>query len=259
MEEKKEEIKLIFEKTKKKNDFTQLHKIIFGFPKTGKTSIVARFIDDKREPLFISTEDGTSALEVYAQRVTSWQGFKSLADYIIKNTEAVRKQHSTIVIDLVGDLDDMCQKYICEKYKVLHLSDLAFGKGYNLHIEEFKPVITALMTVLPCVFIAHSAEKDYFHNGETVKIQVPTISKKTLEWLNGKVDITGFIVPANSKNDKPYLTFRQSKMALAGTRFSFMTERDFTLDYKDLDGSYKNINEYFKTNTETKKEVANGK
>ena len=82
------------------------------------------------------------------------------------------------------------------------------------------------------------------YNGDRVKTQSPTMTSRCFDFINGKVDIIGFIVPANDKRDKPTLTFRPSTMAIAGSRFDFMTT-DFILDYKDMAGSYKAIDKYF--------------
>ena len=257
---------LPFAKTKQKDDFSQLNKLIYGFPKTGKTTLASMMKSGDKEPLFITTEDGHGAIEVYAQSVLEetalpdqkekhWKKFLRVRDFIVKNREEIRKSYSCIVIDLVSDLDDMATDYILKKFKVSALADLEWGKGWTLQHAEFKDGITPLFDVLPVVFITHSREKDWTYNGEKVKIQAPTMSSRCFDYVNGKVDLIGWIVPAGTKNDKPYLTFRPSKMAIAGSRFNFLATKDFELNYMDMQKSYTDVAEYFKTNVG----VVNGK
>jgi len=85
------------------------------------------------------------------------------------------------------------------------------------------------------------------YNGDRVRTQAPTMTPRAFDFINGKVDIIGFIVPANDKKEKPTITFRPSTMAIAGSRFDFMTT-DFELDYKDMAGSYNKINAFFQEN-----------
>lgn len=211
---------MIFKKTKLLRDFSQTNKLIHGWPKTGKTTFAAQQKTlDGREPLFIATEDGHHALEVYSQRVTSWDGFKKLVEIIVKNQEILRKQHSCLVIDLISDLDQWCQEYVAKKKGVEHLADLDFGKGFSLAKQEFQSAIHQLLSVLPVTFICHSAEKELQWNNEKVKVQAPALSKSALEFVNGKVDIIMWVIPANNKKLTPELTMRNTTTAIAGSRY----------------------------------------
>lgn len=241
---------LIFKKTKKTKTFAQLHKLIFGFPKTGKTTFCANIIHDNKEPLFISTEDGQGILQIYNQRVYNWEGFKNVVKYIINKQEEVKKTFSCIVFDLVSDLDIFCEKYICDKYSVSSLSDLHYGKGTALFSAELRSNIQPLYDIMPCVFITHAKEKEFSYQGEKEKIQAPTLSRRAFDYVNDKVDCTGFIIPATKDKETPYITFKPSKMAVAGTRYPFLLETNFPLNYKDMKSSYKEIDNYFKIKME---------
>lgn len=247
---------LPFEKTKVKQDFSQLNKLIYGFPKTGKTTLASMMKQNGKEPLFITTEDGHGAVEIYAQSVLDpdakpgesgkhWLKYLKVRDFILANREEIIKQYSCIVIDLISDLDDMATNYIIQKHKVTALADLEWGKGWTLQQAAFKDGINPLFGVLPVVFITHSKEKDWTFNGEKVKIQAPTMSTRCFDFINGKVDVIGWIVPANTKNERPCITFKPSTMAIAGSRFDFMATRDFELDYMDMQSSYNSIVNYF--------------
>lgn len=222
---------MLFAKTTRKTEIASASKMLYGFPKTGKTTLASvQRTADGREPLFIATEDGHNALEVYVQRVTTWDGFARLCDHIVKNTETIRSQHSCIVLDLITDLDQWCGQHIAKKNNVAHISDLDFGKGFSLTKEEFQTQLTKLGGVLPITYIAHAAEKEINWNGEKIKVQSPSLSKGALDWVNGKVDMIGYISPANSKKQKSELIFCPEKGTIAGSRFPQLA-RSFSIDY----------------------------
>lgn len=224
-------VAMLFAKTTRKNEVHSANKIIYGWPKTGKSTIAAaQKSTDGREPLFIATEDGHGALEVYVQRVTTWEGFSRLCDHLLKNAETVKAQHSCLVLDLITDLDQWCGQYIAKKNNVAHLSDLSYGKGFSLSKEEFQTQLVKLMSILPVTMIAHAAERETPWNGETIKAIGPSLSKGALDWCNGKVDMVGFISPANSKKDKAYLNFRPEKGIISGSRFPELTQA-FEINY----------------------------
>lgn len=234
-----------FHKTVIKRDFALLNKIIFGPPKCGKTTLASCFRIGDREPLFLTTEDGHGAIEVYAQRLESWGTFIKVRDWIVANKDFMIKTYSNLVIDLASDLDEMCAAFIYAKYKIKSLADLDWGKGYDYHAEEFKNGINPLFGILPLTFITHTDEKEVVLNGEKVKTQVPTLKKRSLNFVNGKVDCTCYIQPANSKKDKPVLTFIPTVGSSSGSRFAQLAGAEFQIDYKDWYGTYSKINDVF--------------
>jgi len=164
---------------------------------------------------------------------------------LVENADDLREQHSCIAIDLVSDLDDMCTQFILDKHAVSDLSDLEWGKGWQLQTTEFQTGLKPLFQILPMVFITHSEERELMYNGEKIKTQAPTMKKRAFNFINGKVDLIGWIIPASSTKDKPSITFRPSTMAIAGSRFDFMNT-EFELDYTDMQGSYQKITDHFK-------------
>lgn len=224
-------VAMLFAKSVKKTEWASTNKCIYGYPKTGKTTIAAaQRTTDGREPLFVATEDGHGALEVYVQRVTSWEGFVRLCDHISKNGQAIQGQHSCIVCDLVTDLDQWCGQAVAKKFNVAHISDMDFGKGYSLAKEEFQVQLNKLMAVLPVTFIAHAAEKEIVWNGEKIKVQSPSLGKGALDFVNAKVDSIIYLSPASSKKEKAELLCRAEKGIIAGTRFPQLA-KSFEVDY----------------------------
>lgn len=238
---------LPFKRSELKKDFSQLHKLIYSWPKQGKSTLCSKMKVGDKEPFFISTEDGLHALNVYNQRVRNWEQYIALKDFILKSADKMREKFSCIVIDLVSDLDDMCTDYICRSKKVSALADLEWGKGWTLQANEFQHQVFPLLDILPVTFITHTKEKELMYNGERIKTQAPTLSQRCLDGINGKVDIIAWIVPANNKNENPVLTMKPGNMAVCGSRYSFMC-RDFVLSFADMDLSYKAINDFYSAN-----------
>lgn len=241
---------MLFKKTKLKRDFSKLNKLLYGFPKTGKTTLAATQIDDEgKEPLFIATEDGHHALEVYAQKVTSWAGFLKLVEILKKNATVLQEQHSCFIVDLVSDLDAMCAEYVAEKNNVKHIADMDFGKGFALQRQEFQAGIKELFAILPVTFIAHGSEKELNWNGEKIKVQAPSLSKGCLEFVNGKVDCIMWLIPATSKKLHPEVTMKNTTMSIAGSRYKQLA-RNFPLYVNDPARTYKEIQKVFADETE---------
>jgi adenosyl cobinamide kinase/adenosyl cobinamide phosphate guanylyltransferase len=236
---------VIFEKTKILKDFAKLNKLVYGFPKSGKTTFAAAQYDKEgKEPLFIATEEGHHALEVYAVRVTSWDGFKKLITVLKTNVDEIRATHSCLIVDLVSDLDMWCSEYVAKKNSVQHLADLSFGKGFALHKQEFQSAIRELLEILPVTFIAHSQEKDLQWNNETIKVQAPSLTKGCLEFINGKVDCIMWVLPANTKRAMPEITMKNTTMSIAGSRYRQLA-RSFTLDPNDPSKTFGEIQKVF--------------
>ena len=237
---------LVFKKSKKKKKFTQLNKLIFGFPKVGKSTICAMMSDGEKEPLFISTEDGLGALNVTAANVRQWEEFISLLNYCEENVEEIRKVHSCFVVDLVSDLDDFSAEFICKKAKIKSLAELKYGAGWAQHKSEFKAAINRLFAILPVTFVTHTKEKELNYRGTSVNTQCPTMSNRNFDFINGKVDAIGYIIPAaNKEKAKPFLSFRPTRTAIAGSRFKELRVKDFEMDFDDMKGSYNAMASYF--------------
>lgn len=242
----------LFPKTQKENEFSKLNKMLYGFPKTGKTTWASHIIDKEgRPPLFVATEDGHKALDVHSVRITKWEGFIKLVAYLKQNAAQIQKEHSCIVIDIVSDLDDMCTNYICETTAVRALADLDYGKGFALQKSEFKKYVSQLFNLMPLVFLAHSAEKEIMWNNEKIKVQCPQLSKACLEFINGKVDLIMWIAPANSTQTFPEIIMENSSTCIAGSRFPQLVGK-YPFDPANIESCYDHMCNTFENNVISK-------
>lgn len=223
-------------------DFVKTHKLLYGLPGTGKSTIASLMGDDTgRTPLFLATEDGHNSLSVSAVRLTDgWESLLRFADWIETNKEQLVNEHSCIVVDLVSDLDSWCGTWVAKQKKVEYVGDLDQGKGWKILREKFQEPMSRLMALRPCVFVAHSQEKRVQWNAEQIVTQAPSLGKGSLEYVNGKVDTIMYIVPANSKKEFPAISMRPNLAYIAKSHQRALC-REFPFDPANPKPAYDEI------------------
>lgn len=170
------------QKTKPKASLFDLTALVYGPSKIGKST----WCSNAEKALFLATEPGLNALEVFQSNITCWE------DLLQACLEIAEGKHDfkTIIIDTVDNAYRMCSDYMCKKFKVEHESDLGFGKGYALINNEFQRVLTKL-AFLPygLIMISHSQEREIeTRTGKHTRI-VPTIPEKARKMVTGLVDL----------------------------------------------------------------------
>ncbi len=236
---------MLFPPCEPQRDFALTNKLVYSFPKTGKTTLMSLMRDKQgRPPLFVQTEEGSGELRLQRALIRSWEGFQKFVGVVETNKARLQTEHSNFVIDLVSDLDDMCTAYICDKHKVASLSDLEYGKGQYLQRKAFKEAMFKLMAILPVSFIAHSGEREIIWNGEKIKIQSPTMSKGALEFVNGKVDTIMWIQPAGLKVEYPMIIVENTLTCISGSRYPQLVGR-YRYDPKDPGKAVRDIEAAF--------------
>jgi len=169
-------------KTPKGLDPKDLTFLIYGKPKIGKSTWACAV-----NPLVIPTERGLGGLECYqTDLITTWQDFIN----VVKALKAEKEYpYSAVAVDTLGNLQGMCEDYICQKFNVKHISDMSFGKGYGLVNSEWRRVFTALKS-LPLMLILVAHEKGRVQKTRTGELCVlgPNLSGSVKEWTEGDVD-----------------------------------------------------------------------
>ncbi len=232
-----------FTRSEQKRSFSELSMLLYGWPKTGKSTLASMFRSGDKEPLFLTTEDRHHALDVMHERLANWAQFRETARYIYENREEIKESHSCLVFDLVSDLNDWSADTVLAELsekmqmRVSDIGEFPNALGYTAQRKEFQKWIGAMLNIMPCVFIAHTKDKKLSLEGVEVEQQAPDLPPRIIKWLNGKVDMIGFIVPSAKTKSNPVLTFRPNKMAWAGSAFSHMA-REFELNPEDMAGSY---------------------
>ena len=128
---------------------------LYGPPKMGKTTFASQIPD----ALFLATEPGTAALEVFDLTISSWSDFTTAIDELGRSPEA--KRYKAIVIDTVGILYDLLCADICKRRGWEHLSEGPFAEGYDMARTELNVVISKLRKLEKLiVFVCHERRTD---------------------------------------------------------------------------------------------------
>ena len=156
------------EKTAPKERLDDYTILLYGPPKIGKSTLASQF--DK--PLFLATEAGRNALEVYQVPVATWDKFLAAC----KEIAAGGHDFKTIIVDTVDNLFKACSEHVRKKNNIQHESDLDWGKGWQLVADEFTRAITKL-SLLPygLVMISHAEYVEIKTRTATLTKAVPTL------------------------------------------------------------------------------------
>lgn len=208
--------------------------MFYGAPKTGKTTISSKFPG----ALLLAFEKGYNALpDIFVQPMDSWGDFKKVIKQL-KDPE-VAKKFQTIIID-TGDIAyNYCTKYICsresnEKITYESLSDIPYGKGYGMAMEEYDEQFRKILQMnYGLVIISHEIDKtfkDEFEN-EYNKI-IPTLDKRANLVCTRTCDLIGYVREVNTENGtQTRLFLRGTPRFEAGSRFRYTPDSiDFTYE-----------------------------
>lgn len=115
--------------------------VAYGSEGIGKTTFAAGAPD----PLFIDTEGSTVHLDVNrTQKPESWEELLVLIEEVA-NTPRICK---TLVLDTIDWAEQLCVKYVCDKYRQANIESFGFGKGYVILADEFMRLLKALDKVI---------------------------------------------------------------------------------------------------------------
>ena len=170
------------EKRKPKQRLEDFSILLYGSPKIGKST----FCSQMDHPLFLATEPGLEALEVYEVKVPDWKTFLQACAEISQGNHPFK----TIVIDTVDNLWKACSEYVRDQLDIMHESDLAYGKGYAMVKEEFFRVLRKL-SLLPygLVMTSHEDLVEVKTRTATITKAMPTLPKSGRDIILGWVDM----------------------------------------------------------------------
>ena len=114
--------------------------LIYGEPGVGKSVFACK----APKPFFITTDGNYEWLEDFGAKeedhiqVNSWEEAKKVfaGDF---------NGYETIVVDLLEDLFKWDEQEFCKRSKLDHISDIGFGKGYDITRNEFFLEISKLL------------------------------------------------------------------------------------------------------------------
>ena len=197
--------------------------LLYGKPKSGKTTAACSFPD----AVLLAFEKGYNAIgNAYPFDINKWSDYKmairDLADQRSKD------RFKTVIIDTVSICWDMCEKFICQQNGVQKISDIPWGAGYTSCKKEFEDSLRQITKLgYGVVLIAHSASRvEKTADGSDIEIISPDLPKRASEICNGIVDIIGYIGNEWVNGDrKRWLYTRETPTLFAGSRFKYMPDK----------------------------------
>jgi hypothetical protein len=157
--------------------------LIYGAPGVGKTTLGVNL--DPEHTLLLATEPGYGGLEAFVLPVRSWKEFRDIgAD--LANT---KHQFKIVVVDTIDELARLGQDHVMSEAKILHPSDLEYGKGWQMVGDELKLRVARLCSLgLGVVFISHEKTEEIKQKVGTVSRSGPTLTGAVGRWMEGFVD-----------------------------------------------------------------------
>lgn len=189
----------------------------YGEPKSGKTTTAVRFPDS----LLLAFEKGYNAIPgVRAQPIEKWSDFKSVLRQLRK--DELKEVYQTIVVDTVDIAYGLCEKYICAQNGVSVLSEIPYGKGYQLVEKEFDECLRQIVQLdYGLVMISHSQDKVFKdEEGEEYNQIIPTMDKRGNKIVTRMADIIGYSRTVETEeSSETRLYMRGTQRFVAGSRF----------------------------------------
>ena len=167
----------------------KLKMVIFGEPGEGKST----FISKAENPFFIATDGNFEWLDLPDENhveINSFTQFKQVVKDMLDNPTKYEK-FDVIAVDLIEDVFKWCEYEFCAKNKVSHVSDIGYGKGYDITRNEFYVEVCKLLGINKhIVLIAHGYTETTTNNrGVQTTKYLPSnrVPAKVWDMIEGRV------------------------------------------------------------------------
>jgi hypothetical protein len=213
-------------------DLTGYSILLYGTPKSGKTTTATKFPNS----LLLAFELGYNTIPgVKAFPMNTWRDMKTTLKHL--DDPAVKETFKNIIIDTADLAYDAAKKYVCNQNEVTDISEIGYGKGYNLVMREFDEAIRAILRMgYGCILISHETDKTFKDvQGKEYNQIVPTIDNKGRLVCERTCDIIGYSrTVENSEGQKETRLFlRETSRFVAGSRFKYMPD-SIVFNYDNL-------------------------
>ena len=223
---------LSIEPTVISRDLKGKYLLLYGKPKTGKTTMASRFPKN----LLIAFEKGYNAIDgIKAVDINKWSEFRQ----VLKQLEKPEAQamYDTITIDTTTIAYEMCEQFVCSQNGVQSIRDIPWGQGWALAKKEFETCLRKItMLGYGLVLISHiETRKEKTADDSEIEILAPSMPKRCYEVVNQIVDIIGYIATEwdEDGNSHRWLYTRQTPTVMAGSRFPYLAPK-IKLGYDEL-------------------------
>ncbi len=206
--------------------------LLYGKPKTGKTTMASRFPKN----LLIAFEKGYNAIDgIKAVDINKWTEFRQVLKQLEK--PEAREMYDTITIDTTTIAYEMCEQFVCSQNGVQSIRDIPWGQGWTLAKKEFESCLRKItMLGYGLVLISHiEMRKEKLADDSEIEILAPSMPKRCYEVVNQIVDIIGYIATEwdDEGNSHRWLYTRQTPTVMAGSRFPYLAPK-IKLGYTEL-------------------------
>lgn len=178
-------------KKKKINDNALSYTVLlYGYTKIGKTT----FVSKAPGALFLCTEPGTEALEVFEIQISTWREFLEACKLLEAAIGDGKCIYDCVCIDTIDNLFAACQAHVCKGLNIRHPSDAEYGAGWDAIKQEFKRVLLKLARMpLGLWLLSHAkTRKVKVKGGDEYDRITPTLPNSAREIVLGLSDMVLF-------------------------------------------------------------------
>ena len=208
------------EKSEKEVNHLKKKYLIYGIPKSGKTTFSANFGDDNNKTLFFCTEPGHSFVEIFKWHREDGGQPQNWNDFIDCCRELYKGDHdfSLLCVDTVDILWNWCTDHFCKMNDITHPSEMGFGKAYQGIAKEFSNVCNMLgQKGVGFIFISHPKEYEVKVGPRQETRTTTTLSSGAQKFIHGFVDYIWFF-NKNEETDERYILTDRHEGIMAGSR-----------------------------------------
>lgn len=238
--------------------------VLFGKPKSGKSSLVAS-IDNN---LIIDLEDGYRALSVMKVQARSIKDLLETRQAIIdKGKELGKAPYKYITIDNASRLEEMILPYAADLYRKTPMGatwglllkngvpqktkegqfivdpkadvrTLPNGAGYLYFREAIRNALKWFMPPIceTLILVCHTKDKQIRVNGEEMSEMSVDLAGKTADIVCGEADAVGYIY---RESNKTYLSFEGGDNTIREARPLHLRGKKFLVAESDADNNVK--------------------
>ena len=186
--------------------------ILYGLPKSGKTSCLAQLPNN----LIIDLEGGTNFIDALAIQARTISDLGEIASAIrAKNAEVGHNFYKRITIDNATRLEDICMSYACTLYRKTELgrnwkgddvTTLARGAGYKYLRDAVKKVIDMFKDLCDeFILVGHVKDSITDKDGEEVNAKEIDLVGKLGKIVCGMADAVGYVY---RKDNETHISFK---------------------------------------------------
>jgi len=215
--------------------------ILYGLPKTGKTTIAAMLENN----LIIDTEGGSQFIDALAIQARTVDELGEIATSIRnKNTEVGHFYYKHITIDNATRLEEMCLSYAAtlyrmtpqgKSYKGTDIRTLPNGSGYFFIRQAVQNVINLFKDLCDeFILIGHTKDININENGEDITKMSLDLVGKLSGIVLGLSDAVGYVY---RKGNETHINFSGGSGIISQARAPHLRGKDIVISESDSDGN----------------------